>query len=61
MGTTQLNWIKSSFSSANGQCCEAAHLANGGTALRDSKNPGGGAVTFTRNEWRAFLNGVKLT
>lgn len=27
--------------------------------VRDSKNPTGPALTFTRDEWRAFLGGVQ--
>jgi hypothetical protein len=28
-------------------------------AVRDSKNPDGPILTFTRDEWRAFLNKIK--
>ncbi|HJZ03412.1 MAG TPA: DUF397 domain-containing protein, partial [Streptosporangiaceae bacterium] len=32
------SWRKSSYSAANGDCVEVAHLANGYIAVRDSKN-----------------------
>jgi hypothetical protein len=53
-----LTWFKSSFSGANG-CVEAAHLPDGGLALRDGKDRGKGAHYFGRDEWDAFLAGVK--
>ncbi|WP_155060139.1 DUF397 domain-containing protein [Streptomyces blattellae] len=39
-------------------CVEVAHTADGGRAIRDSKNPG--AMQFcTPTGWAAFLDGVK--
>ncbi|PPK66546.1 DUF397 domain-containing protein [Actinokineospora auranticolor] len=58
MDIPKLHWIKSSFSSGNGACCEAAHHRTG-TAFRDSKNPAGGTLHFARGEWRTFLSAVK--
>lgn len=52
-------WVKSSASTANGQCLEAAGLREGHVAIRNSKDPGGPVVRFTRDEWQAFLIGVK--
>lgn len=49
---------KSSRSLGNGQCVEV-DAAGGDVKVRDSKNPGGPALTFTRAEWRAFTAGVK--
>lgn len=40
---TDLTWVKSSFSYANGNCLEVASLPGGGTGVRDSKNPDGPA------------------
>ncbi|MGW0962099.1 DUF397 domain-containing protein [Streptomyces gelaticus] len=54
-------FMKSSFSgggSAN-ECVEVAHTADGGRAVRDSKNPGGGLQFYAPEEWAAFLDGVK--
>jgi Domain of unknown function (DUF397) len=51
-------WMKSSVSFSNGACVEVA--GDGRDVLvRDSKNPGGPVLRFTRDEWRAFLTGAR--
>jgi Domain of unknown function (DUF397) len=52
-------WFKSSFSFSNGNCIEVAALPDGGIGVRDSKDPDGPSLTFTPDEWRAFLGGVR--
>ena len=54
-----MEWIKSSFSFANGNCVEVAPLPGGGAAVRDSKDPASPVLAFTAAEWEAFLGGVK--
>ena len=54
----QVRWHKSSHSSANGQCVEVAPVA-GTVVVRDSKNPAGPKLIFTRQAWVAFVEGVK--
>jgi hypothetical protein len=52
----RLVWRKST-QSLNGDCVEVAALPDG-VAVRDSKNPDGPRLEFTRSEWRAFLSGA---
>jgi hypothetical protein len=37
-----------------------ARLDDGGMALMDSKNPEGGILIFSHDEWQAFIGGIKL-
>jgi len=53
-----LMWRKAQLSVGNGACLEVAQM-NGMIALRDSKNPQGPMLTYTRVEWYAFLDGAK--
>jgi hypothetical protein len=53
-----LVWIKSSKSSGNGNCVEVARLPGGGVAVRDSKNPDGPQLHYTKGEWDAFIAGA---
>ncbi|GLY31148.1 DUF397 domain-containing protein [Kineosporia sp. NBRC 101731] len=55
---TDVVWIKSSRSGVNGNCVEVAFLGEGRVALRDSKDPQGPVLRFTRGEWSAFVDGV---
>lgn len=50
-------WTKSNRSNNNGACVEA-RLIDGVIEVRNSKNPAGPKVPFTRDEWAAFLGGV---
>jgi len=57
---SRLEWFKSSRSSGNGQCVLCARLDDDGMAVKDSKNPDGGILIFSRDEWQTFVGGVKL-
>lgn len=48
-------WFKSSYSSADQDCVEVAHLADNQVGVRDSKNPIGPALTFAPTAWDSFL------
>jgi len=54
-----LNWVKSSLSFSNGNCVEVAGLADGGIGVRNSRDPEGGVLRFTPDEWSAFLGGAR--
>lgn len=58
MDLTNLDWRKSSYS-ATGNCVEVADLPGGAKAVRDSKDPDGPVLRFTRAEWEAFTAGVR--
>jgi Domain of unknown function (DUF397) len=55
---SRAQWHKSTRSSANGQCVEVAHLDQA-VAVRDSKNPNGPNLIFTRRDWSTFIRGLK--
>jgi hypothetical protein len=57
--TNDLKWYKSSRSSFNGNCVEAARLPHGNWAVRDSKNKDGGILLFGADEWRTFVTSIK--
>ncbi|WP_040406732.1 DUF397 domain-containing protein [Amycolatopsis nigrescens] len=50
-----LVWRKSSYSGGtNGDCVEVA-LGSEAVAVRDSKSPSAGVLSFDRHSWRSFL------
>jgi hypothetical protein len=53
------SWQTSSYSQSGGECVEAAFLPDGGVALRQSTDPDGSVLLYTRGEWVAFLKGAK--
>ncbi|MFK0295143.1 DUF397 domain-containing protein [Streptomyces sp. NPDC090442] len=55
---TSVKWRKSTYSSGNGQCVEAAFLREA-VATRDSKNPQGPALVFPAEGWLAFVSVIK--
>jgi hypothetical protein len=50
-------WRKSNRSGGPNNCVEARY-ENGTVFVRDSKNPNGPALAFTRDEWEAFQGGA---
>ncbi len=55
-------WHKSTRSGGNGSnssCVEVTDALPGEVAVRDSKDPDGAVLVFTRTEWAAFIGRVK--
>ena len=61
---TQLNlsraqWRKSTRSSGDGQCVEVAVRLPDIVVVRDSKDPHGAKLVFSRHEWTVFIRNLK--
>ena len=62
MPATELDgvtWQKSRISNSQGNCVEIAALPDGGAAVRNSRDPQGPALIYTRAEMQALILGVK--
>lgn len=51
-------WQKAMRSMGDGACVEVAQVADM-VAVRDSKDPHGAMLMYTREEWSAFLDGAQ--
>jgi hypothetical protein len=56
---SQAKWRKSTRSGPNCDNCVEVAFVGGTIAVRDSKDPDGGALIFTPAEWDAFVGGAK--
>jgi len=54
----EVQWRKSQLSSTNGSCVEVG-VTPEEILVRDSKDPSGPVLSYTRDEWLAFLDGAK--
>ncbi|MEU8569544.1 DUF397 domain-containing protein [Streptomyces pathocidini] len=52
-------WRKPWSGGNGGSCLEAMRLSDGRVALRQSTDPDGPALIYTRNEISAFIEGAK--
>ena len=57
--TRVTEWHKSIHSNPSGDCVQVARLSDGQTAMRNSREPSGEVLVFTRAEIQAFLAGAK--
>jgi hypothetical protein len=59
-GAGRAEWRKSSYSGGGNNCVEVAPArGTAAIAVRDSKNPGGGHLTFGAAAWTEFVSGIK--
>ena len=56
---SDVTWMKSRCSGAQGNCVELARLADGAVAMRNSRDPEGPALMFTPAEITAMFAGVR--
>ncbi|WP_432053629.1 DUF397 domain-containing protein [Streptomyces sp. bgisy022] len=58
-----VSWLRSSYSTGANNCVETARPAAGPwaglLAVRDSKDPAGPALFFSRRSWTRFLAGTR--
>lgn len=57
MSEQELEWHKSSYSGANGNCVEIAQTDTT-VHVRDSKDPSGPKLHFDRTVWAGFVAGL---
>jgi len=55
----QVRWQKSRYSNSQGSCVEMALLPGGHIAVRNSRDPTGPALIYTRAEIHALVQGAK--
>lgn len=57
----EVKWVKSSYSNGSGgsNCVEVGAGEDDQILVRDSKDPDGPVLAFTRAEWDAFTAGVR--
>ncbi|MEW2352191.1 DUF397 domain-containing protein [Spirillospora sp. NPDC029432] len=56
---SHINWRKSRRSDNGGANCVEIAAVGPAVAVRDSKDPQGGALTFSPSAWRTFAERVK--
>jgi hypothetical protein len=54
-----LVWQKSRRSNPSGNCVEMAELPDGDIAIRNSRDPHGPVLVYSRAEIEAFIGGAK--
>jgi len=54
-------WRKSSYSNSQANCVEVARTRTGNVAVRDSRNPGGGWLNLSPDQWHIFVAKVQAS
>jgi len=54
-------WRRSSYSNTQGNQCVEVAVIGDRIALRDSKDPNGPVLTFSKAEWRQFVRRMRHT
>ena len=54
-----MNWRKATASASNGTCVEVAQADDGTIAVRDSKDPAGPMLRFTKAELASWIDGCR--
>jgi hypothetical protein len=57
-GTNDKDGWRKASSCASGECVEVAKQ-DGAILMRDSKDPSAGTLTYTVDEFRAFVQGIR--
>ncbi|MCG5446364.1 DUF397 domain-containing protein [Micromonospora sp. NIE79] len=55
----RLVWHKSSYSDNNGGACVEVAEVDTSIAVRDSKDPNGSTLRFTRSAWSRFVRSTR--
>ncbi|MFF5210858.1 DUF397 domain-containing protein [Streptosporangium sp. NPDC000396] len=55
---SRAHWRKSSLSGSGASCVEVAFVDDA-VAVRDTKDRDGGTLVFQRDDWKAFIEGVR--
>jgi len=58
MSEPESTWYKSTHSANDNACVEVRRTDDGSMMVRHSKDPNGAVLTFTPNEWTAFIKGA---
>jgi hypothetical protein len=56
---SEARWFKSSHSGGSQECVEVAFIEGDAVGVRDSKDRGGPALSFTGAAWAAFTASVR--
>lgn len=56
---TTARWVKARASTGNGACVETTSVRADEICVRNSRDPQGPVLRFTKEEWTAFVSGVK--